>query len=97
VLRDTALSANRQVWASVTCKHCERQGRYEINIPDYRVRLDAQPAIATRSSATRSLHVTESESVTPFFESEFLTAPTAPRKNGAVRSRGDDPRRWRAG
>jgi hypothetical protein len=45
VLVETATGANKQVWATVTCKHCERQGRYEVVLPDYRVRLDAVEAL----------------------------------------------------
>jgi hypothetical protein len=41
VLVETATGANRQVWATIGCKHCGREGRYEISIPDNRVRLDA--------------------------------------------------------
>jgi hypothetical protein len=41
VLLDAATGATRQAWTTITCKHCERQGRYEVIIPDYRVRLDA--------------------------------------------------------
>jgi hypothetical protein len=41
VLIETATGANRQVWITVTCKHCERQGRYEVDVPDNRTRLDA--------------------------------------------------------
>jgi hypothetical protein len=41
VLLDAATGATRQAWTTVTCKHCERQARYEVVIPDYRVRLDA--------------------------------------------------------
>jgi hypothetical protein len=41
VLVETATGANRQVWITVTCKQCERQGRYEVDVPDNRVRLDA--------------------------------------------------------
>jgi hypothetical protein len=41
VLLDAATGASRQAWTTITCKHCERQGRYEVVIPDYRVRLDA--------------------------------------------------------
>jgi hypothetical protein len=41
VLLDAATGATRQAWTTVTCKFCERQGRYEVAIPDYRVRLDA--------------------------------------------------------
>jgi hypothetical protein len=26
---------------TITCRHCERQGRHEVVLPDYRVRLDA--------------------------------------------------------
>jgi hypothetical protein len=45
VLVETATGANKQVWATVTCKHCEKQGRYEVVLPDYRVRLDAVEAL----------------------------------------------------
>jgi hypothetical protein len=41
VLLDAATGATREAWTTITCKHCERQGRYEVVIPDYRVRLDA--------------------------------------------------------
>jgi hypothetical protein len=41
VLVETATGANRQVWATIGCKHCGREGRYEIEVPDNRVRLDA--------------------------------------------------------
>jgi hypothetical protein len=41
VLVETATGANRQVWATIGCKHCGREGRYEIDVPDNRVRLDA--------------------------------------------------------
>jgi hypothetical protein len=41
VLVETATGANRLVWATIDCKHCGRQGRYEIDVPDNRVRLDA--------------------------------------------------------
>jgi hypothetical protein len=41
VLVETATGSNRQVWATIGCKHCGREGRYEIEVPDNRVRLDA--------------------------------------------------------
>jgi hypothetical protein len=41
VLLEAATGATRQAWTTITCKHCGRQGRYEVVIPDYRVRLDA--------------------------------------------------------
>ena len=41
VLLEAATGATRQAWTTITCKHCDRQGRYEVVIPDYRVRLDA--------------------------------------------------------
>jgi hypothetical protein len=41
VLVETATGANRQIWATIGCKHCGREGRYEIEVPDNRVRLDA--------------------------------------------------------
>jgi hypothetical protein len=41
VLLDAATGATREAWTTITCKHCERQGRYEVAIPDHRTRLDA--------------------------------------------------------
>jgi hypothetical protein len=41
VLLDAATGATREAWTTITCKHCDRQGRYEITIPDHRTRLDA--------------------------------------------------------
>jgi hypothetical protein len=35
------ISRGRQVWVTIGCKHCGREGRYEIDVPDNRVRLDA--------------------------------------------------------
>ena len=50
VLVETATGANRQVWATIGCKHCGREGRYEIDVPDNRVRLDAvEKLLAARS------------------------------------------------
>jgi hypothetical protein len=45
VLLETATGANREMWATITCKHCERSGRYEITVPDNKVRLDAVQAL----------------------------------------------------
>ena len=45
VLLETATSANKQLWATITCKHCDRAGRYEITVPDTKVRLDAVQAL----------------------------------------------------
>ena len=45
VLLETATGANKQLWATITCKHCERAGRYEITVPDNKVRLDAVQAL----------------------------------------------------
>jgi hypothetical protein len=39
------MGANKQLWATITCKHCKRAGRYEITVPDDRVRLDAVQAL----------------------------------------------------
>jgi hypothetical protein len=40
-LLEAASSASRSTWATVVCKHCERPGRYEISVPDFKVRVDA--------------------------------------------------------
>jgi hypothetical protein len=40
-----AMGANKQLWATITCKHCDRAGRYEITVPDNKVRLDAVQAL----------------------------------------------------
>jgi hypothetical protein len=45
VLLETATGANKQLWATVVCKHCDRAGRYEITVPDNKVRLDAVQAL----------------------------------------------------
>src|SRR5690349_12834908 len=42
VLLETATGALR---ATVVCKHCARAGRYEIAVPDSKVRLDAVQAL----------------------------------------------------
>jgi hypothetical protein len=45
VLVETATGANKQLWATISCKHCARAGRYEITVPDNKVRLDAVQAL----------------------------------------------------
>ena len=45
VLLKTATGANKQLWATVVCEHCDRAGRYEITVPDNNVRLDAVQAL----------------------------------------------------
>jgi hypothetical protein len=45
VLLETATGANKNLWATVNCKHCGRPGRYEIVVPDNKVRLDAVQAL----------------------------------------------------
>ena len=45
VLVETATGANKQLWATIICKHCDRAGRYEITVPDNKVRLDAVQAL----------------------------------------------------
>jgi hypothetical protein len=45
VLLETATGANKNLWATVVCKHCDRAGRYEITVPDNKVRLDAVQAL----------------------------------------------------
>jgi hypothetical protein len=49
VLLDTATGANKQLWATITCKHCNRAGRYEITVPDNKVRLEAIQALLHES------------------------------------------------
>jgi hypothetical protein len=49
VLLETATGANKQLWATITCKHCSRAGRYEITVPDNKVRLDAVQALLHES------------------------------------------------
>jgi hypothetical protein len=45
VLVETATGANKELWATISCKHCGRTGRYEITVPDNKVRLDAVQAL----------------------------------------------------
>jgi hypothetical protein len=45
VLLETATGANKNMWVTVSCKHCARSGRYEIVVPDNKVRLDAIQAL----------------------------------------------------
>jgi hypothetical protein len=45
VLLEVATGANKNLWATVNCKHCARSGRYEIVVPDNKVRLDAVQAL----------------------------------------------------
>jgi hypothetical protein len=49
VLLETATGANRNLWATINCKHCGRAGRYEITMPDNKVRLDAIQALLHES------------------------------------------------
>jgi hypothetical protein len=49
VLLETATGANRNLWATISCKHCDRAGRYEITVPDNKVRLDAIQALLHES------------------------------------------------
>jgi hypothetical protein len=41
VLIETATAADRQIYAMISCKHCGREGRYPVAVPDHRSRLDA--------------------------------------------------------
>jgi hypothetical protein len=36
-----AAKVNRKVWATITCKHCGRQGRYTVEVADTRSRVAA--------------------------------------------------------
>jgi hypothetical protein len=49
VLLETVTGANRNLWATISCKHCGRAGRYEITVPDNKVRLDAIQALLHES------------------------------------------------
>jgi hypothetical protein len=49
VLLETATGANRNLWATINCKQCGRAGRYEITVPDNKVRLDAIQALLHES------------------------------------------------
>jgi hypothetical protein len=49
VLLETATGANKNLWATINCKHCGRPGRYEITVPDNKVRLDAIQALLHES------------------------------------------------
>jgi hypothetical protein len=49
VLLETATGANKNLWATINCKHCARAGRYEITVPDNKVRLDAIQALLHES------------------------------------------------
>jgi hypothetical protein len=49
VLLETATGANRNLLATINCKHCGRAGRYEITVPDNKVRLDAIQALLHES------------------------------------------------
>jgi hypothetical protein len=72
VLRETATGANRNLWATISCKHCGRAGRYEITVPDNKVRLDAIQAL---------LH----ESLGRPAQAEAQAAPQLPRTAEQVR------------
>jgi hypothetical protein len=49
VLLETATGANKNLWTTISCKHCGRAGRYEISVPDNKVRLDAIQALLHES------------------------------------------------
>jgi hypothetical protein len=68
-----ATGANRNLWATISCKHCSRAGRYEITVPDNKVRLDAIQAL---------LH----ESLGRPGQAEAQPAPSLPRTVEQVRA-----------
>jgi hypothetical protein len=70
VLLETATGANKNLWVTISCKHCDRAGRYEITVPDNKVRLDAIQAL---------LH----ESLGRPGQAETQAAPALPRTAGA--------------
>src|SRR5262249_8728935 len=49
VLLETATGANRNLWATINCKHRGRAGRYEITVPENKVRLGAIQALLHES------------------------------------------------
>jgi hypothetical protein len=49
VLLETATGANKNLWATINCKHYGHAGRYEITVPDNKVRLDAIQALLHES------------------------------------------------
>jgi hypothetical protein len=55
VLLETATGANRNLWATINCKQCGRAGRYEITVPDNKVRLDAIRALLRTAEDVRQL------------------------------------------
>jgi hypothetical protein len=73
VLVETATGANKQLWATITCKHCDRAGRYENTVPDNKVRLDAVLAL---------LH----EALGRPGQAEAQAAPALPRTVGQARA-----------
>src|SRR6476660_4062515 len=73
VMLETATGANRNLWATINCKHCGRAGRYEITAPDNKVRLDAIQAL---------LH----ESLGRPGQAETQAAPALPRTVEQVRA-----------
>jgi hypothetical protein len=76
VLLETATGANRQVWTSVTCKFCERVGRYEVVVADHRVRLDAVEKLLSQGLGVRAR------------EPEQNLTPTMPTSVTAVKTMG---------
>jgi hypothetical protein len=40
-LVDAALSATKKDWATITCKHCNRVGKYQVEITDARAAAQA--------------------------------------------------------
>jgi hypothetical protein len=73
VLLETATGANKLMWATITCRHCNRAGRYEITVPDNKVRLDAVQAL---------LH----EALGRPGQAEAQAVPSLPRTAEQVRS-----------
>jgi hypothetical protein len=39
-LKDIAASTKKR-WVTIECKHCDRQGKYEVDVPDDSTRLNA--------------------------------------------------------
>lgn len=68
LLLETATGADRQLWATITCKHCSKPGRYEITVPGNKVRLDAIQALLHESHAVVCLPA-QGARITPHMKS----------------------------
>ncbi len=44
-----SLSAEKEVWATVKCKHCSREGKYTVPVPNWRERAQVLQILADQS------------------------------------------------